>query len=166
MRPQPAAAPWPWPASSATRPARSMPRRAWSSAPCMTATWTRPCSWPGKVCRSRTSPAQTSGATATCWPGALAAAGDLAAAEQACAATLAQARDAGDMIVLGDLLRIMAELDLRVGRTGDAVTVWAAWDTFSQQRGLPVSDADMRRHEDAQRNAREMLGPDRARAAE
>ena len=107
----------------------------------------------------------------------LAEAGDLAAAEQACAATLAQARDAGDMIILGDLLRIMADLDLRAGRTGDAaahlreaarlslqtgawlmtlnvledcghlcaatgrpadaVTVWAAWDTFSQQRGTP-----------------------------
>jgi tetratricopeptide (TPR) repeat protein len=50
----------------------------------------------------------------------LAEAGDLAAAEQACAATLARARDAGDMNVLGDLLRVMAELDLRAGRTGDA----------------------------------------------
>jgi predicted ATPase/DNA-binding CsgD family transcriptional regulator len=138
--------------------------------------------------------------------GVLAAVGDLAGAEQACAATLAQARDAGDMFNLGDLLRIMAELDLRAGRTGDAaahlreaaqlslqtgawlmilnvlegcghlcaatgrpadaVTVWAAGDTFSQQRGIPVSDADMRRHEDAQRNAREALGPDRVRAAE
>jgi DNA-binding CsgD family transcriptional regulator len=46
--------------------------------------------------------------------------GDLAAAEQACAATLAQARDAGDLNILGDLLQIMAELDLRAGRTGDA----------------------------------------------
>jgi predicted ATPase/DNA-binding CsgD family transcriptional regulator len=52
--------------------------------------------------------------------GALAEAGDLAAAEQACAATLAQARDAGDMVFLGDLLRMMANLDLRAGRTGDA----------------------------------------------
>jgi DNA-binding CsgD family transcriptional regulator len=138
--------------------------------------------------------------------GALAAAGDLAAAEQACAATLAQARDAGDMNILGDLLRIMAELDLQAGRTGDAaahlreaaqlslqtgawlmtlnvlkdcghlcaatgrfadaVTVWAAWGTFNQQGELAPSDADMRRHEDAQRHAREALGPDRARAAE
>ena len=107
---------------------------------------------------------------------ALAEAGDLAAAEQACAATLAQARDAGDLNILGDLLTIMADLDLRAGRTGDAaahlreaaqlalqtgawlmilnvlegcghlcaatgrpadaVTVWAAWDTFNQQGGL------------------------------
>jgi len=138
--------------------------------------------------------------------GALAAAGDQAAAEQACAATLAEARDAGDMITLGDLLRIMADLDLRAGRTGDAaahlreaaqlslqtgawlmtlnvlegcghlcaatgrfadaVTVWAAWDTFSQQGGLALGDAEMQRHEDARRDAGEALGPDRARAAE
>jgi predicted ATPase/DNA-binding CsgD family transcriptional regulator len=136
---------------------------------------------------------------------ALAETGDLAAAEQACAATLAQARDAGDLIFLGDLLRIMAGLDLRAGRTGDAaahlreaaqlslqtgtwlltlnvlrgcghlcaatgrpadaVTIWAAWDTFNQQRELAPGDAGMR-HEDARRNAREALGPDRARAAE
>ena len=134
----------------------------------------------------------------------LADAGDLAAAEQACAATLAQARDAGDMVFLGDLLRIMAGLDLRAGRTGDAaahlreaarlslqtgtwlgtlnvlrgcghlcaatgrpadaVTVWAAWDAFNQQRELASGDAGMR-HEHAWRDAREALGPDRARAA-
>ena len=50
---------------------------------------------------------------------ALEEAGDLAAAEQACAATLAQARDAGDMHTLGELLTVMTELDLRAGRTGD-----------------------------------------------
>jgi predicted ATPase len=50
----------------------------------------------------------------------LAEAGDLAAAERACADTLAQARDAGDLYILGDLLRIMADLDLHAGRTGDA----------------------------------------------
>ena len=50
---------------------------------------------------------------------ALEEAGDLAAAEQACAATLAQARDAGDMYTLGELLTVMTELDLRAGRTGD-----------------------------------------------
>ena len=47
-------------------------------------------------------------------------AGDLAGAEQACAAALAQARDAGDLHNLAELLPIMADLDLRVGRTGDA----------------------------------------------
>ena len=51
---------------------------------------------------------------------ALQEAGDLAAADQACAATLAQARDAGDMYTLGELLTVMTELDLRAGRTGDS----------------------------------------------
>ena len=50
---------------------------------------------------------------------ALAGAGDLAAAGQACAATLAQARNAGDVHRLGRLLPVMADLDLRGGRTGD-----------------------------------------------
>ena len=137
--------------------------------------------------------------------GALAEAGDLAAAEQACAATLAQARDAGDLNNLGELLPIMADLDLRAGRTGDAaahlreaaqialqtgmwftmlnvldgcgylcaatgrpadaITAWAAGDTLGQQGGLATADADMRRREDALRQARQALGPDRARAA-
>jgi predicted ATPase/DNA-binding CsgD family transcriptional regulator len=50
----------------------------------------------------------------------LADAGDLAAAGQACAVTLAQSRDAGDLNVLGAILPVMADLDLRAGRTGDA----------------------------------------------
>jgi predicted ATPase/DNA-binding CsgD family transcriptional regulator len=52
--------------------------------------------------------------------GALTEAGNLAAAEQACAATLASARDAGDLYSLGALLPIMADLALRAGRIGDA----------------------------------------------
>ena len=66
--------------------------------------------------------------------GALADAGDLAAAEQACAATLAQARDAGDLYSLGELLTIMADLDLRAGRAGDA----AAHLREAAQIALPV----------------------------
>ena len=50
----------------------------------------------------------------------LAEAGDLAAAGQACAATLAWARDAGDAYSLDGLLTVMADLDLRAGRAGDA----------------------------------------------
>jgi DNA-binding CsgD family transcriptional regulator len=50
----------------------------------------------------------------------LAEAGDLAAAEQAGAATLAWARDTGDAYSLDGLLTVMADLDLRAGRTGDA----------------------------------------------
>jgi predicted ATPase/DNA-binding CsgD family transcriptional regulator len=50
----------------------------------------------------------------------LAEAGDLAAAEQACAATLTQARDAGDLYALGLVLPVMADLDVQAGRAGDA----------------------------------------------
>jgi predicted ATPase/DNA-binding CsgD family transcriptional regulator len=134
----------------------------------------------------------------------LAEAGDLAAAELAGAAALAQARDAGDMDTLVDLLRIMADLDLRAGRAGDAaahlreaaqlalsagswfvmlnvlevcghlcaatgrpadaVTAWAARERFSQQSAL--EDAELRRRQGPLRQARQALGPDRARAAE
>jgi len=137
---------------------------------------------------------------------ALAEAGDLAAADQACTATLAQARDAGDMNTLGELLTVMTELDLRAGRAGaaaahlreaaqialqtgiwstilnvlylcgylcaatgrpaDAITAWAADETLGQQGGLVWYDAATRRREDALREARQALGPDRARAAE
>ena len=110
--------------------------------------------------------------------GVLAEAGDLAAAEQACAATLAQARDAGDLITprrpadgswrmldlragrTGDAaahLREAAQLALQTGawftilnvledcghlcaatgRPADAVTVWAAWDTFESATRTP-----------------------------
>jgi predicted ATPase/DNA-binding CsgD family transcriptional regulator len=135
----------------------------------------------------------------------LVAAGELAAADQACAATLAQARDVGDLYTLGMLLPVMADLDVRVGRPGDAaahlreaaqialqvgtwmvtlsvleicghlcaatgrpadaITVWAAFDTLSQQGGYASLESDVRRREDALHEARPSLGPDRARAA-
>jgi hypothetical protein len=50
----------------------------------------------------------------------LAEAGDLAAAEQARAATLAQVQDAGDLNSLGELLAVIADADLRAGRAADA----------------------------------------------
>ena len=135
----------------------------------------------------------------------LAEAGDLAAAEQACAGTLARARDAGDLNILGSVLPVMADLDLRAdrtadaaahlreaaqialpagmwftildvlygcgylcaatGRPADAITIWAASETLSPQGEVASTDADMRRREDALREARRALGPDRARAA-
>ena len=64
----------------------------------------------------------------------LAEAGDLAAAEQACAATLAQARDAGDLYALGMVLPVMADLDVRTGRPGDA----AAHLREAAQAALPA----------------------------
>ena len=136
----------------------------------------------------------------------LAEAGDLAAAEQACATMLARARDVGDLNILGSVLPVTADLDLRAGRpadaaahlheaaqialpagmwftildvlhgcgylcaaTGrpaDAITIWAASETHSRQGEVASTDADMRRREDALREARRALGPDRARAAE
>ncbi len=51
----------------------------------------------------------------------LIAAGDLATAERVSAAGLAQAREAGDLWNQSALLPRMADLDLRAGRTGDAV---------------------------------------------
>jgi len=50
----------------------------------------------------------------------LIAAGDTAAAEQVCVAALAQARDAGGQSHQAGLLKMLADLDLRPGRTGDA----------------------------------------------
>ena len=47
-------------------------------------------------------------------------AGDLAAAEEICAAGLAQSRDAGDLENQQFLLNQMVSLDVRAGRTGDA----------------------------------------------
>jgi predicted ATPase/class 3 adenylate cyclase/DNA-binding CsgD family transcriptional regulator len=46
--------------------------------------------------------------------------GELAAAEQICTAALVQSRAAGDLRVLGSLLSLMANLDLRAGRNEDA----------------------------------------------
>jgi predicted ATPase/class 3 adenylate cyclase/DNA-binding CsgD family transcriptional regulator len=51
---------------------------------------------------------------------ALAEAGDLAAAERACADALAQSREAGDLQSLSALLNTMARLDLQAGRVQDA----------------------------------------------
>ena len=133
--------------------------------------------------------------------------GDLAAARQACAATLAWARDADDLYNLTGLLPMMADLDLRAdrtsdaaarlheaaqimlssgewftivnildrcghlcaatGRPADAVTAWAAEETLIQQDGLSYpDDSDVRRRQEAWREAGRVLGPDRARAAE
>ena len=132
-------------------------------------------------------------------------AGDLAAAEQACAATLARARDAGDLYSLGGLLTVMADLDLRAGRVGDtvahlreaaqialhtgmwvtilnvlylcgylcaatgqpadAITAWAIDETLGRHGGFAWRDAETRRREDALREARQVLGPERASAA-
>ena len=52
----------------------------------------------------------------------LAGAGNLAEAERVGAAALARARDAGDLRNQAAMLRGMAMLEMRAGRTGDAAT--------------------------------------------
>ena len=52
--------------------------------------------------------------------GALIEAGDLAAADSACAAALARCRDTGDLLNLPCLLMVMADLDVQAGRFQDA----------------------------------------------
>jgi non-specific serine/threonine protein kinase len=137
----------------------------------------------------------------------LAEAGDLAAAGQAGATTLAWARDVGDAYSLDGLLTVMADLDLRAdrakdaagrlreavqlmlssgewfmmmavlercgqlcaatGRPADAITAWTAMETLMQQGGLQnPDDSQAHRWQDALRTAEQVLGPDRARAAE
>ena len=136
--------------------------------------------------------------------GVLTEAGDLAAAERVCATGLARSRDAGDMKNLGELLILMAMLQLRAGRTGDAaahlregfqiamqagslelirgldccghlcaatgrladaITVWSAMATLMRAGQIEDWPTDVRRRDDPLREARQALGPARARAA-
>jgi predicted ATPase/DNA-binding CsgD family transcriptional regulator len=131
--------------------------------------------------------------------------GDLAAAEDVCAAGLARSREAGDLLNLTRLLEETVSLALRAGRADDAavhlrellliaartggnirlcngleycgflcaatgrhaeaVTVWAAQAALRQRLGS--TDAiGRRRRQEATREARQALGPARARAAE
>jgi DNA-binding CsgD family transcriptional regulator len=66
----------------------------------------------------------------------LAETGDLAAAEQACAVTLAQARDVGDLYALGMALPVMADLDVQAGRVGDATAHLREAAQLSLQTGV------------------------------
>jgi ATP/maltotriose-dependent transcriptional regulator MalT len=70
----------------------------------------------------------------------LAEAGDLAAAEQACAATLAQARDAGDLYAPSLALPVMADLDVQAGRASDAAAHLREAAQLSLQTGAPHED--------------------------
>jgi predicted ATPase/DNA-binding CsgD family transcriptional regulator len=129
--------------------------------------------------------------------------GELDAAEDICSAALAMSRDAGDVWNQAAVLILMADLDQRAGRFGEAsarlqeslqittrtggwfelsnilahcgylcaatgryaeaATLWAA----SGLHETSVEDAPwMRRQREAVRAAREVLGADRARAAE
>ena len=74
----------------------------------------------------------------------------------------------GAWLMILNVLEDCGHLCAATGRPADAVTVWAASDAFSQQGGFEYIDTDPWAHrgEEARRNAREVLGPDRARAAE
>jgi predicted ATPase/class 3 adenylate cyclase/DNA-binding CsgD family transcriptional regulator len=137
--------------------------------------------------------------------GALIESGDLAAAETAGAAALAQCREAGDLGHVAGLLAWMADLDLRAGRvdaamahvreelqidlraglwfdlfnglgicgllcvaTGryaEAITVWAPLTSRAQQETGADTFAFEDRRDAGLREARQVLGADRARAA-
>jgi hypothetical protein len=60
----------------------------------------------------------------------LAGAGNLAEAERVGAASLARARDAGDLRTQAVLLPGIVEVDLRAGRTGDAAAMSLATAVF------------------------------------
>jgi predicted ATPase len=93
----------------------------------------------------------------------LADAGDLPAAGQACAAALAQAREAGDLDSLGKLLPVMADLDLRAGHAGTSAAhlreaaqsrcgqargsrCWASWKSAGTCAPLPAAPPTRSRH--------------------
>jgi predicted ATPase/DNA-binding CsgD family transcriptional regulator len=137
--------------------------------------------------------------------GALIEAGDLAAAERACAAGLAWSRDSGDVLSLAIQLTQMAILDLQAGRIDDAaahlneaiqirlraggmqllgcldccgdlcaatgrwaeaLTLWAADAALARHGGHADRPAEEGRRDEPLREARQAIGPDRARSAE
>ena len=84
------------------------------------ATWTMRCGWPGRPGRSRDIPGTAARRCGVLLAGVLTEAGDLAAAEQACAATLAQCPGRGRPVEPGRTADVMAILDLQAGRAADA----------------------------------------------
>ena len=138
--------------------------------------------------------------------GVLIEAGDLAAAEQACAAALASCREVGDQGNLCGVLWHLTILGLRTGRTdeaaahlrellqiatqtgvaplvhtgldccghlcaatgrpAEAVTAWAAMSTLAGPWPLLRGGLNPARRNELQRQARELLGPARAWAAQ
>ena len=116
-----AAAPWPWPGSSATPRARRWPWNGLSIAAYYSG------DLDGSVRLARQAeqiPADIPGWIARNCSNFLAEvlneSGDLAEAERVCAAGLARSRDVGDLRNLAALLIRMAMLEMRSGRTADA----------------------------------------------
>ena len=98
-RPARPAAPWPWPAEIGDPAAQVVAHEyARPSPPRCATTRTMRSSWPGRRRRSRGVPGSFARMSGYILTGALITAGDLAAAEQACAAALARSREAGDVL--------------------------------------------------------------------
>jgi DNA-binding CsgD family transcriptional regulator len=74
------------------------------------------------------------------------------------------ALSAGLWLVMLNVLEVCGHLCAATGRPADAITAWAARERFSQQMSL--EDAELRRRQGPLHQAREALGPDRARAAQ
>jgi DNA-binding CsgD family transcriptional regulator len=68
--------------------------------------------------------------------------------------------------VVGDHLEYCGHLCAATGRYAEAVTLWAAYAAFGRQAGLVDWPGDVRRRQGPLREARQALGPGRARAAE
>jgi predicted ATPase/DNA-binding CsgD family transcriptional regulator len=73
---------------------------------------------------------------------------------------------AGLRFDLLDALDHCGHLCAQTGRPDDAVAMWAACAAVRRQMGVPDEAAYARRRHDPLRQARQVLGPDRARAAE
>ena len=98
---------------------------------------------------------------------ALIEAGDLPAAESACAAALTQCRDAGDMLNLAFLLMLMADLDVQAGRYQAAAAhlrealqiALRVGDFFDLTSGLVVLRVSVRRDRTLRRSGHGMGRP-------
>jgi predicted ATPase/DNA-binding CsgD family transcriptional regulator len=72
----------------------------------------------------------------------------------------------GLRLTMLNVLYFCVYLCAATGRPADAITAWAVCATFDQQDGAVDKDAETRRLEEALGPARQVLGPDRARAAQ
>jgi DNA-binding CsgD family transcriptional regulator len=72
----------------------------------------------------------------------------------------------GGWIELVNCLNCCGYLCAATGRPAEAVTMWAAYTRLFEQEGGVDPPADVRRRDEPLRAARQVLGPDRTRAAE
>jgi len=70
-----------------------------------------------------------------------------------------------DQTTLYNALECAGSWCAATGRSGEAITVWAAMKTLSQPGGYIEAPADLRRRDEPLRSARQALGPDQAQEA-